>query len=331
MWNLRPECHQFRPNAGDQAQRVGMAIFDFNPDLRREARFAGVLLAANLLFDAALFPALGWVDKLLVSRGAIAVGPTSLIWVRFAEGFILGCCFSQIVVVAIGTALFSGSNLLRILVGTLILACSVCALVAETTIFPFHNLRPRRDTFELSGIMADWLFVIIAFYCVQIPFWILRGMMQLRITNARTEPSWSQANHQLSLLQILGMTAYLAVPMALLSGVTPVYGAREYRLLVIALPLTSIAFGLPYLGAIMSIKRIVWAVAALVAMSEVLVFSGSQLFCRLESIRPVDWPFVAVAFRGGQLATLLVTIANGLAARAVGYRLRATLPGKIRV
>ncbi len=286
---------------------------------RRELTFVSAVLLANLAFDVALLAS----EVAVYTRIDMTAWTAPLTWNTWVEGFFLACFFAQIVVLAIWTALFSGSNLLRLLVGTLVLICSIYLFAALgprlTTREPFY-LSPR-DDHDFWRIAGGWLFAVIVFYLVQIPFWTLRGVLKLRITNAPSLGSPDRPNRQLSLALVFGITAYFAVPLALARGLAPNYEARALGMAVLALTCISVAFGLPYLWAMLGTKRLRWSIVAALALSEVLVHAGSWAYIQLTGTRPADWPFVVAGFRGVQVATLFVAIGNGLAARAAGYRL----------
>jgi hypothetical protein len=80
------------------------------PFSRAEWEFFGAILAANLALNVAAM----WVEHWFIVLAPGANAPAN--WM---EAFSLACLFSQIVFLAIWAALFSGSNLLRILLATL--------------------------------------------------------------------------------------------------------------------------------------------------------------------------------------------------------------------
>ena len=291
---------------------------------RHELAFVSAVLLANLAFDVAFMAA----EAAVYTRTDMTAWTTPSTWNTWVEGFFLACFFGQIVVLALWTALFSGSNLFRLLVGTLVLICSIYLFAALgprlTTREPFY-LSPR-DDHDFRHIAGGWLFAVVVFYLVQIPFWTLRGAYEMRITNAPSFGSPDRPNRQISLALVFGITAYFAVPLALARGLVPIYEARALGTVVLALTCISVGFGMPYLWAMLGTKRLRWSIVAALLLSELLVHLGSWAYIQLTGTRPADWPLVATAFRGVQVATLIIAIGNGVAARAAGYRLAGTNP-----
>jgi hypothetical protein len=291
---------------------------------RRELAVVSAVLLANLAFDVAFMAS----EAAVYTRIDMTAWTAPLTWNTWVEGFFLACFFAQIVVLAIWTALFSGSNLFRLLVGTFILICSIYLLAAVGTRLGMRGLfyMSPRDDHDFWRIAGGWLFAVIVFYLVQIPFWTLRGVLELRITNAPSLGSPDRPNRQLSLALVFGITAFFAVPLALARGLAPNYEARALGMVVLALTCISVAFGLPYLWAMLGTKRLRWSIVAALTLSELMVHLGSWAYIQLTGTRPADWPFVVAGFRGVQVATLFVAIGNGLAARAAGYRLVGANP-----
>ncbi|MBI3837838.1 MAG: hypothetical protein HY288_07885 [Planctomycetia bacterium] len=287
---------------------------------RRDLVFVGKVLVANLAFDIVVLEAKAAIETLL----DLYPLNTTLYPRVIAEGFALGCFFSQVVALAVWTALFSGSNLLRILLGTLALTCSIYLLAALATTLRIDGIY-LKHTRDILG--TGWLFTAAVFSCIQIPLWMMRGILQLRIAQEGIKECSPQSNRQLTLLQVFGMTGYLAAAIGVARGGIVLYGVQAFGILVLALTLISIAFEVPYLWLMLGTKKLVWGIVSLLVISEFLVVVGSRAYVLVTpGISPRDWPLVLGGFRGVQIATLVVAIANGIAARASGYRLAATMP-----
>jgi hypothetical protein len=286
---------------------------------RQRLKFIGIAIATNLLFDVALLIAMATVEaKIDLNRSKNAM------YIRLAaEGFVLGCLISQLVALAVWTALFTGANSGRLLLGTMALTCGVFSLsaLARAMHLQGYYLRANGDATDIWQTTAVWLFAILAFYVVQIPLWMLRAVWQMRIVRERAE--WMlPANQQISLLQIFGITSYFAVVMALTRVEGPIPHLRDASRAVLAITVLSVGIGMPYLWAILGTKRVIWGIVAIGLMSEAFVYVGSRLYMHaVTAVAPADWPYVVVAFRGAQFGTLLIGIRNGLAARTAGYRL----------
>jgi hypothetical protein len=159
---------------------------------------------------------------------------------------------------------------------------------------------------------------------VQFPLWILRGVLQLRI---QRQTEHRPAPRQFSLLQLLGVMAFLAVPLALLRVGIEISGVRNAIVTAFEIAVVSTIFGVGALVALVGISQPWRGIIILVVLSEVLVSVGSQLFMQATTLaRPADWPYVVAAFRAVQAAVVLVGVRHSLALRRSGYRLTASLP-----
>jgi hypothetical protein len=190
-----------------------------------------------------------------------------------------------------------------------------------------YHLRAKGDMLDLSRTTGVWLLAVLVFYLTQIPLWMLRAIAQMRVARqpADTLPLHSR---QISLLQMFVVTSYLAVVLAAARVEVPIPGVRAAGQVALAITVLSVGFGVPFLWATLGSRHVWRGLAALLILSEVLVFVGSRLYMVAgTNAVPADWRFVVIAFRGLQAATLLVGIRTGLAARAAGYRLTASLPG----
>jgi len=283
---------------------------------RHELIFMGIALVANVLLDVAL----------LAGRAAIEEWRPQVCpdYVRYgAEGFLLGCFFAQIAVLAIGTALLSGSDLLRLNVAALYLLCAVYGLSALVKSLALHGYYVKAGpTADVRAMAAHWLFAVVVFYVIQIPLWILRTKCQLRITDdASTNIAPQDASASFN--RLVGLAAFVVVPTVLSMAIIRNDGLRSFGMLVLSLSLVSAAFELPILWAVLGIRRVVPGLVALALLSEILVWIGSAAYA---SIHPAPWMDIVAAFRGVQLAVVVVAIGNALLMRLGGYRLTARVP-----
>jgi hypothetical protein len=279
-------------------------------------------IALNVVVDVALLLAKGALDAMFELRRG-----TPEVYIRVCgEGFLLGCLFSQLTALAIWTALFNGLNSRRLLLGTLAVVGTVASLVVLGHAIGLEGffLRVRLSVVTPSALGAPTAFALLIFYLVQFPLWVLRGVLQLRI---QRQSERRPDARQFSLLQLLGVMAFLAVPLALLRVGIDIAGVRNATVTAIEIAVVSTIFGVGALVALVGISRPWWGILTLVVISEMLVNVGSNLFMQATTLtRPADWPYVVAAFRAVQVAVVLVGVRHSMALRSSGYRLTASLP-----
>jgi hypothetical protein len=274
------------------------------PFTYREWQFFAAVIAANLVVNVAAM----WVEDWFLILGKGSDIPAGLV-----EAFSLACLFTQLVILAIWATLFSGSNLLRVLLATLALCVGAYFLMWLANRFAVEVVEYRSFA-RISGLP----FLVVVFFTVQTLFWALRFMLGWRIV-LDLDPVIAPAQpHQYSILHILGWMLFLSVVL----GLGQVYhGSRstELPLFVGSLAILSWLYGIPYLCATLRAKRVLWALAICVPLSIATTLIGLRLYLMLYPWTP---PKLALqAFLFVQSGVVLTGVGTGIAARLFGYRL----------
>ncbi len=269
-----------------------------------EWKFFAAVIALNLALDIAAM----WVEHWFITLSGGRDIPAS--WM---EAFSLACLFSQIVILAIWAALFTGSNLVRVLMSTLVLCVSVYLLtwiaqVVAPAVAEFRNW---------TGFQGLTLIVVL-FYVIQIPFWILRFLLGWRIVlDVAREPAAAD-RHRYTMLHILGWMAFLSVPL----GLGQVYHGRrasDAPLVIGCLALITWLYGVPYLWATLRAKQMLWGLALCVPLSVGATLVGWKLYLMVYPSGSAA--LVLQAFLFVQGGAILAGLGTGIAARLFGYRL----------
>ena len=296
---------------------------------QRALCLVATVLVANVVLDYVLLELMAIVNAGSAAPGwslAIYEGPCT-------EAFVLGSFFSQVVMLAVWAALFPGSSPLRLLFATVVTTAAAFLFTTRVDALSLQGLflhRPRGplDSWQVvAGSLYSVAVFLLLLYLVQIPFWLLRRTARMRIIFDPSGEAAAPANGPLRLIDLLAAVSFLAVPLALGRITATVESFSHFLVDILVLSLLMIVFGLPYLWAIMGSRRLGFGVVAALAFSEGVALVGFETFLLLEpNIRPADWPIVVAAFHAVQVATLVIALANGLAARTLGYRLVWAMP-----
>jgi hypothetical protein len=292
------------------------------------------VVLANIAFDIGLFIVRSRIDAAL-DPGDVWGTPSRAnyqLWTACSEAFLLGLLYAQLVMIAIWTALFPGNSVRRLLVGTLavIVFGVVILMIVQGTSADGYYLRNRFVELDRWQLLGDALWMVAwgwtLFYLAQAPFWIMRRAVHMRIVH-RTADDLSTRNAPLRLLDIFGVLAFVAVPLALLRVISPDGLNPSLGLAMVALVAGMWFFGVCYLEAVFGAKSAWRAIIAVLLVSELAALAGAFVFPWVERrAGPIPNVLVTSAFHAMAAAVMLVALGNGLWARAAGYRLVARWP-----
>lgn len=221
------------------------------------------MIAANLALDVAAM----WVEPcfILLSNGRDL--PAS--WM---EGFALASLFGQIVILGIWSALFPGSNLLRVLCATLVLCASAGILT-----WIVQQIAPAAIEYRSWAGLSGLPLIVVVFYTVQIPFWILRFLLRWRIALDPSDQVKPPETRRYTMLQMLGWMAFLSVPLEL-GQVCHGRCGQDVVFVLGSLAIVSWLYSVLYLWATLGANRLVWGLIVCVPASIVITIVGSQFF-----------------------------------------------------
>jgi hypothetical protein len=266
--------------------------------------FFSAIVVANLLLSSLLItPRYVWVTNLYSEWAETVVYAT------------IGSMTAQILVLAIWAALFPGKNSVRWAIGSLVLFASSLGL----EVFYEWTWSPRLIArAEFLAMLHRAAFFMLAFYLVQVPFWLCRRLLGWRIV--REPQRLPQHDPPLRILDLLGMTAFVAAAMAAGRVAFFVMPAQWYFLITIAIGETVMCiFGMACLWAVFRVKARANSVFACFVISQGFAWSFVGVLYALGAGGPL-FSFVAVG-QGLALGFAAVAFVNGSAVRAYGYQL----------
>ncbi|MCA9185133.1 MAG: hypothetical protein R3E01_06425 [Pirellulaceae bacterium] len=168
----------------------------------------GVMIGAAFVVDLSALSLMRWIEQ------HYYLAPTGLLisydWIQYGFGAVMGFIAGQIFVLSVWTAIGPGGNMMRVLKGTLTLTVFWTVLILLYK--QFHG-----------GLYGDYSLVgvgtLIGYYGCQIPFWMLRVWRGWRMAISKGEGGRPIAQGHFTLLQMMGWSAYLALPLGLMRAV----------------------------------------------------------------------------------------------------------------
>ena len=285
----------------------------------RTLTFLTAVVAANLILDLALIAALVYVRW----QGPQFAGWTSRYLRPSIDGLMAGSFVAQTVIMAIWTALFAGKSTTRLLAGTLVVMAGAAGLAV-----PIKTMTPLVDYLQTGvydvvpwKVLADALSAVpiflMLFYFAQIPFWIARRAIGMRIT--RDPDLQPPCDRALRLIELFAVLSFLGIAMAVARIAAPEGDVWLFvgRMGTVTGQMWILGFLL--LLAMLATRRLSVGVIIVVGICELFAWSASEAYSYYDSRLP--WTVVLCTFHGVALGIAFATLANGAAARAYGYRL----------